>query len=204
MNILLLEDDKSLHRAIVKILELEHHKVSSFYDGDEVIKLQSYNYDLYILDINVPYINGLELLKYIYDYNNQSKIIMISSNIDFDSIERAYRNGCIDYLKKPFQTRELLLKVGVYTRSRGNISKYIKLQKDKTLTKMEKKFLSLLIEYKGNIVSYQTIEDRVYETKEMKIDTLRSLVKRVRAKMEEDIIENVIDEGYLINCDRIS
>ena len=84
MKILLLEDDIALNKVIKKVLELDHHTVDSFIDGEEIIVSLDQGYDLYILDINVPRISGLELLELILVQNDQAKVIMISSNTDMN------------------------------------------------------------------------------------------------------------------------
>ncbi len=111
MKILLLEDDIALNKSIYDALVYSGYSVDTFFDGNDVIDNLSSIYDLYIMDINVPNISGLELLNLIHNQNNQSKIIMISANTDINIIENAYNLGCIDYLKKPFHLKELRIKI---------------------------------------------------------------------------------------------
>ena len=200
MNILLLEDNIALNRALLKVLQLDDHRVTSYLDGQQVLDSLNINYDLYILDINVPNINGLELLDLIYRKNNSSKVIIISSNSDVDSLQKAYKLGCIDYLNKPFHLEELRIKI-----DKLNLEKYNKLSniklKDETvsLTKKEKFLLTLLLENKGLLVTYAMIEDNVYQDKAMSMDSLRALVRRLRLKLVDDIIDNILEEGYTIS-----
>ncbi len=199
MNILLLEDNIALNKAIKRILELSDHIVSTFYDGAEVLKSISNLYDLYILDINVPNINGLELLDLIYNKNNNSKVIIITSNTDLNSLEKAYKLGCIDYIKKPFHLAELRIKTNRLDNSKNDILSFFNLKNDESLSKQEKKLLLLFLEHKGKIVTYNMIDENVYENKTMTMDGLRAMIRRVRAKLNDDIIINVIDEGYRVN-----
>ena len=74
MNILLLEDDKQLNRAITKFLTLKGLNLSSFYDGEDVLK-QIGGYDLYLLDINTPNISGIDILKYINNSSKSAKVV---------------------------------------------------------------------------------------------------------------------------------
>jgi len=199
MNILLLEDDIALHKAIKKILEIDGHTVVSFYSGDDLIEnFNVHHYDFYILDINVPGINGLEILHLIHNCNPQSKIIMISANIDLGSIKEAYASGCADYLKKPFHIEELRLKIQQYHHHLKIFLDDVPLKKNQKLTKMERLFLALLFENRTRIVTYSIIESEVYKDKNMAIDSLRTLVRRLRKKLENDIIENIAGEGYQI------
>ena len=200
MNILLLEDDIALNKAIKKILELDHHTVNTFMDGQSLIDTLDQLYDLYILDINVPHISGLELLDMILLQNDQAKVIMISSNTDIESLQRAYDLGCVDYLKKPFHIAELRAKINRLKISREHLASSIQLKiEGDTLAKKERRLLNLLLDNLTLIVTYDMIENYVYENRHMSMDALRTLVRRLRAKLRDDIIENVIDEGYTIS-----
>ena len=199
MKILLLEDNISLNKAIVKVLQLDKNSVTSYLDGQEVLNNLHIHYDLYILDINVPHISGLELLDIIYKKDNKASVIIISSNNDVESLQKAYKLGCIDYLNKPFHLEELKIKIDKIKPAKENHLSVIQLKdKNITLTKNEKAFLSLLLKNKGLVVTYKMIEEYVYEDKSMSMDGLRALVKRVRLKLAQDIIENVLEEGYIL------
>lgn len=197
MKILLLEDDIALNKAIVKVLKLDYQTVTSYNDGQDVLNAINTTYDLYILDINVPNINGLELLKLIYENNNQSKIIMISSNTDMSSLQSAYEFGCVDYIKKPFHLEELRLKINrLNIRTESMLSKFKLKDKNDSLTNKEKRLLMLLLDNCERTVTYDMIEEYVYENKEMTLDALRTLVKRLRFKLADNVIQNVLNEGY--------
>jgi len=189
LKILLLEDNVALHRSIGKVLELDAHEVHSFYDGQDVLDNFTDDYDLFILDINVPNINGLELLELIHNYDESAKVIIISSNSDVASLTKAYNYGCVDYLNKPFHLEELRIK----------IDRLKPAEFSNNLSKKEKSFLSLLMENKGKLVDYEMIRTHVYKEKDMSMDGLRSLVRRTRTKLVDVEIENVIDQGYKIN-----
>ena len=200
MKILLLEDDIPLNKAIKKVLELDHHTVDTFTDGEDIIGSFDQGYELYILDINVPHISGLELLDIILDQNEQAKVIMISSNTDVQSLETAYDLGCVDYLKKPFHITELRAKINRLKLSREHLASTLKLKSENDpLAKKEKKLLNLLLDNLSLVVTYEMIENYVYENRRMSMDALRALVRRLRSKLSNDIIENVIDEGYTIS-----
>ncbi|KYJ87210.1 GGDEF domain-containing response regulator [Sulfurovum riftiae] len=201
MNILLLEDDVALNKAITKVLKLDKHHVTSFIDGRDLIKNLEQKYALYILDINVPHISGLELLKIIMEHNSSAKVIMISSNTDIQSIQSAYNSGCVDYLKKPFYIEELRMKISRLPIPQENILSEIKLKHDyDSLSKNEKKLLFLLLDNQEYVVTYEMIEDFVYEERSMTMDALRALVRRLRAKLSDDVvIKNIVDEGYTIS-----
>jgi len=200
MKILLLEDDIPLNKAIKKVLELDHHTVDTFIDGENMLGSIDQGYDLYILDINVPRISGLELLDIILDKNDQAKVIMISSNTDVRSLKTAYNLGCVDYLKKPFHITELRAKINRLNLSREHLASTVSLKAGSDpLAKKERKLLNLLLDNLSLVVSYEMIENYVYENKRMSMDALRALMRRLRSKLSDDIIENIIDEGYTIS-----
>ena len=210
MKIFLLEDDYSLNEAIKEIVELESYIVDCFYDGEIAFNSISNDYDLYILDINVPNINGLEILEKIKKMNFNSSVIIISANLNISLIKKAYVLGCDDYLKKPFDLEEIILKINRYANKPKNINLtediyfnisdkelYYKNKKIE-LTKNERNLLYLLIKNIGKTISYLQIEDFVYDGESKSSDAIRSLVKRVRKKLPEDLILNSLDEGYYI------
>ena len=210
MKIFLLEDDYSLNEAIKEIIQLENHIVDNFYDGDVAFNNISNDYDLYILDINIPNMNGLEVLKNIKNKNPKTKVLIISANINIDLIREAYILGCDDYIKKPFDLEELIFKINRYEKK----NKLIYLEENIVfnllnkellidgnileLTKNEKNLLFLLVENLGVKVSYQQIENFVYQGESKSSDAIRSLIKRVRKKIPKEVIFNSLDEGYFI------
>ncbi len=211
MKIFLLEDDYSLNEAIKEILELENHTVDNFYDGEIAFNnILNNNYDLYILDINVPNIDGLEVLEKIKSISLNLNVIIISANINIDLIKKAYSLGCDDYLKKPFDLEELVLKINRYANKPNNINltenisfnisnKQLYFKNEKIeLTKNEKNLLYLLIKDIGTTISYSQIEDFVYDGKSKSSDSIRSLVKRLRKKLPENILLTSLNDGYYI------
>ena len=210
MKIFLLEDDYSLNEAIKEIIQLENHIVDNFYDGDVAFNNISNDYDLYILDINIPNMNGLEVLKNIKNKNPKTKVLIISANINIDLIREAYILGCDDYIKKPFDLEELIFKINRYEKK----NKLIYLEENIVfnllnkellidgnileLTKNEKNLLFLLVENLGLKVSYEQIENFVYQGESKSSDAIRSLIKRIRKKLPKELIFNSLEEGYFI------
>ena len=201
MNILLLEDDIALNKAIKKVLELDYHIVDSFIDGQELVNTLDQIYDIYILDINVPNVTGLELLDMLLIQNDQAKVIIISSNTDIKSIQTAYNSGCVDYLKKPFHITELRTKISrLQSTQKKHLISYVKFKDEADfLAKKERRLLTLLLDNMTFVVTYEMIDNYVYENKHMTMDALRALVRRLRYKLVDDIIKNVVDEGYIIS-----
>lgn len=155
-KIFLLEDDYSLNETIKLMLDKIGFTVDSFYNGEKAFDNIIDEYALYILDINVPNIDGLTILEKIKSVNPNAKVIIISANIDIDKITEAYEKDCDDYIKKPFDLQEFRLKIRKIT-NKFEIEKIDNLSfcmREKVLsdgdteillTKLEKKLLFLLL-----------------------------------------------------------
>ena len=111
-NILLLEDDPNLAKSLVKYLQANGYLVDWVKHGEEAADM-SYQkrYDLYLFDVNVPLLNGIELLKSLREAEDRTPTIFISAQIDLKSMEKGFAVGADDYIKKPFDPDELLLRV---------------------------------------------------------------------------------------------
>lgn len=212
MRILLLEDDFALHKAIKATLAMGNHQIESFYDGLVALENVSVPFDLFVLDINVPNVSGLEITQKIKSFNPNAKIIIISAYNDIKTIKQAYGVGCDDYLKKPFDIEELLIKVQkLDTRSnekhivltddlKYDPSEKVLLRDDVKveLTKKESIFIHLLLSNNNRCVPYERIIEAVYFGEESDLNALRSLVKRLRKKLPDDIIKTDIVGGYTL------
>lgn len=112
MKILLLEDEVMLNESIQEFLEELGHTIDTFFDGlDAYEAIKKNAYDLLILDINVPNMDGLTFLERIHELKIHVPTIYISALVDIEDISRAYNLGCYDYLKKPFHLKELALRL---------------------------------------------------------------------------------------------
>ena len=112
MKILLLEDDQILADSLREFLELEGYKVDVAHRGPEVYDLTFIKtYDLYILDVNVPEINGFEVLSALKDAGDETPAIYITALTDINSISKGFAIGAEDYIKKPFDPEELLIRI---------------------------------------------------------------------------------------------
>jgi len=111
MKILLLEDDKILCESLKEFLELEHYLVDVAHRGVEVYDLTfNKNYDLYILDVNVPDTNGFDVLSSLREAGDETPTIYITALTDISSITKGFQVGADDYIKKPFDPEELLIR----------------------------------------------------------------------------------------------
>ena len=112
LSILLLEDDEMLGETLASLLEMEGYAVVWVKRGNDVLDLTfDTRYDLYIFDIGVPDIDGLELLASLREGEDDTPAIFISARTDIASIMRGFESGAYDYLKKPFFPEELLVRI---------------------------------------------------------------------------------------------
>jgi len=210
MKIFLLEDDFALNESIKDMLEIESFLVDSFYDGKSAVSGLNNSYDIFILDIFVPKLNGIYLLEQIKKTNPNAFVIIMSASVDIDTIKNAYIKGCDDFIKKPFNIQELLYKLSKFKKDSiifkfndelifEKLSKRLFfLDKEIELTKNEKSILTLLIENRGQSVNYEKIEEFVYKGEYKSIDAIRNLVKRLRKKLPYELIFTHIEDGYYI------
>lgn len=118
MRLLLAEDERSLSKAIVTILEKNNYSADAVYDGVEALEyLESGNYDGLILDIMMPRMDGLTVLKKLREKGNTIPVLMLTAKSEVDDKVQGLDMGADDYLTKPFATRELLARIRAMTRN---------------------------------------------------------------------------------------
>lgn len=123
MRILLAEDEQPLAKAIVKILEKNKYSADAVYDGEEALNyIVNGNYDLVILDIMMPKIDGLTVLRKVRQSGNKVPIIMLTAKSEIEDRVAGLDGGANDYLPKPFDTRELLARIRAATRGDSETS----------------------------------------------------------------------------------
>ncbi|RXJ98534.1 DNA-binding response regulator [Arcobacter sp. CECT 8986] len=215
MKILLLEDDIMLNNAIKQYLESVGHAMISTRDGKTCLDiLEDNKFDLLILDINVPHVNGLTILE---ELNRKKKVIptiFISALIDIEDISKAFDMGCYDYLKKPFHLKELHLRINrllqnkVVPLQHKRLSENYSFDLETTtlyfnnephiLPKRQLLIISLLAKNRSLVVNYDMFRTYAYEDDDIDIATIRAEVNRVKKVLKEDFIINVRGVGYMV------
>jgi two-component system OmpR family response regulator len=197
MNILLIEDDLTLNELITDYLKLNGNSVVSLEDGMNAIDtINKTNFDLYIIDINIPHINGLEIVKYIRQKDISTPIIMITASMELENFKTAYKNGCDDYIKKPFYLEELEIRIDKLLSKKSNGNSLIKISDTitydteyeelsvrgevKRLRKKERLLLNILLKNINKLVSNEIIENYVWENEIKELYPLRQLVNDLR------------------------
>ena len=120
MRILLAEDERSLARALVRILEKNNYAAEAVYNGEDALAyLENGNYDAAILDIMMPKMDGITVLKKLRQQGNPLPVLMLTAKAEIDDKVLGLDSGANDYLTKPFDTRELLARLRAMTRRQG-------------------------------------------------------------------------------------
>lgn len=118
MRLLLAEDEKSLSKAIVAILERNNYSVDAVYDGLEALEyLESGTYDGLILDVMMPKMDGITVLKKLREKGSNVPVLILTAKSEIDDKVLGLDSGANDYLTKPFNTRELLARIRAMTRT---------------------------------------------------------------------------------------
>ena len=210
MKILLLEDNKKLNETITKRLGMKGYSVLSIIDGAEAFEKITDGFSCFILDINVPNIDGIKILKKIREYYPTLPVIIISASVELDVIKQAYDLGCNDFLKKPFFIDELEIKIEKLCKIQNDKiyfdencyfdfkSSILKMDdKETRLTKKEKLLINLFLTKKNQVISYEAIENYVWEGNFASLESIRSLIRRVRKVIDKEYIQTVVDTGYI-------
>jgi DNA-binding response OmpR family regulator len=219
MKILLLEDDVMLNRAITQYLQSTGHEIRTVRDGNNCLRiLDEEDFELLILDINVPDINGFEVLEKSHQKNKIIPTIYISALIDIEDISRAFELGCYDYLKKPFHLKELTLRINKISQTNTSLKQNKNLStsysfNSNTLTllynnqlvnlpKRQIQIIQLLSRYRNSLVDYDTFRDIVWNDNDIDNATIRAEINRLRKVLKEDFITNTRGFGYMIEYEK--
>ncbi|MDQ1338623.1 MAG: Two-component system response regulator [Campylobacterota bacterium] len=216
MNILLLEDDIALSDIIAEYLHDNSFMVDVVYDGEEALS-QAYerSYDLYAFDVNVPAIKGFDLLKILRDNGDTTPAIFITSLNDIEDVSEGFQSGADDYLKKPFELAELLLRIkNIQKRSFAQQrSSVIKIDKNVVfdidtellivdgqsiaLPPKELKALKYFLQHINTIVSFEDLYRIMWNYDESATaESLRAHIKNLRKYFAPDTIQNLRGSGY--------
>lgn len=120
MRILFAEDERSLSRAVTALLEKNNYSVDPVYDGEEALAyLEAGNYDALILDIMMPKVDGLEVLRRLRRAGNPIPVLLLTAKSEVEDKVTGLDTGANDYLTKPFSTAELMARIRAMTRSQA-------------------------------------------------------------------------------------
>jgi DNA-binding response OmpR family regulator len=215
-KLFLLEDDIALNQTIVDYFKDLNYDIIVAYDGTEALNLLYENsFDLLLLDVNVPNINGFEILKKIRDEQIYTPAIFITSLNAMSSLEEGFDSGCDDYIKKPFALKELLIRVETILKREFFHKKDNKIKIDEdiyydiknnklyisdTLIQLSQKesiLLKLFLQQIDQIVSHDMIYKKLWNYEEViSQSALRTYIKNLRKYIGKEKIVSIKKLGY--------
>ena len=220
-KILFVEDEQAIRENYVTYLKMLFSEVYEAENGEKAYELYKLKKpDIMIIDINIPKLNGLDLLEKIRENDYSTKAIILTAYIDKFFLLKAVELKLTKYLVKPVTRKDLkeaidltineLLRFNVISIQKINLpdeySWNFELKELKhhnmivELTNKEKILLGLLFSHKNRVFTYDEISEYVWGCDEsITLNGLKNIVKRLRKKLPEDTILNIFNEGYKIN-----
>lgn len=220
MKILIVEDEKILNNTINKSLKDAGYEVESAFDGfDAMEMIEIESYDLIVLDLNLPNMDGMEILKNLRKEDVETKVLILSARSQIQDKVEGLDAGANDFLQKPFHLDELKARVRSLTR-RNFIQNNTELSFDKIkfdsknrtifiddkelkLTRKEAGILEYLLLNQGRPVSQEELIDHVWDSSvDLLSNSIRVHISALRKKLKRELgydpIENRIGIGYLL------
>ena len=178
MRILLAEDEIALAKALVKIFEANHYSIDAVHDGQDALDyLEAGNYDAAVLDIMMPKVDGITVLKKLRESGSDLPVLMLTAKSEIDDKVLGLDSGANYYLTKPFDSKELLAAVRAITRSGNEVDTKMSFGNitldrasfelsgpagDVKLANKEFQMMELLMAKPGNIISVDTFMDHIW------------------------------------------
>ena len=220
MRLLIVEDEKQICDAVAKSLYDAGYEVDTCYDGEEALEyILTENYDLIVLDLNLPGMDGMEILKELRQSNEETKVLILSARGQIADKVEGLDAGANDYMEKPFHLQELEARIRSLTRRkfvqedvcvrcgaiRFDTKKREAYAKDAllSLTRKESGILEYLLLNQGRPVSQEELIEHVWDAS---VDSfsgsvrvhVSSLRKKLKSVLGYDPIINKVGEGYKI------
>ena len=217
MKILLLEDDLILNEILEEHLIKQKYQITTTFSSNEAIKeLYSETFDLLLLDVNVPDLNGFELLKELRNNNILTPAIFITSLNMVEDMQKGFDSGRDDYIKKPFELKELDIRINNIKRLFNIDTKIIKIDENSYLdlqnleinlnknsfiiSKKESEILAYLLNNSKKTISIEEIINNIWSYEDsVESSTIRTYIKNLRKILGEDKILNIRGVGYRFN-----
>lgn len=225
MKALLLEDDPILSKEIISFLNSMKIYCDAVFDGEVFFRQQKLaKYDIFLLDINVPKLNGLDVCKKVRETNKATPILMLTAYRDIQDKMDAFTIGADDYLVKPFHFDELYIRILALLR-RSSVpqeendtikikdleinTKDLKVKRNGIvieLTPKEYQLLLILAKAKGRILSKQVISEQIWDVHfDSNLNTIEVYINFLRKKIDKEHTEKLIltrsGFGYYINSE---
>ncbi|MBO8087247.1 MAG: response regulator [Marichromatium sp.] len=217
LSLLCVEDEEGVRRRLVNTLSYYFGKVYEAAEGTRALWLyEEHRPDVILCDIQMPGMDGIELVRHIREEDYTTPIVMLTAHAHEEYLLELVNLHIHHYILKPVNSERLLK--GLHAALRGKISGRVRvceglvLDLDRAsilwhggevaLSRREVLFVSLLVNHHQHVVSYATIEERLWSDRTMSQDALKSFVRDLRKKLPEEIIENVSQVGYRLICEK--
>ena len=222
MRLLLEEDEKALSKALVAILMHNHYSVDAVYNGQDALDyLETDVYDGVILDIMMPKVDGITVLKRIRSVGNTIPVLMLTAKSEIDDRVLGLDSGADDYLTKPFAAKELLARIRVLTRRHTDAGNAILSFEDIALNRAtfelssgnsairlankEFQMIELLLEHPGQVISAERFMEKIWgydSDAELNVvwvymSYLRKKLAKLGSAVQIKVVRNV---GYLVEA----
>ena len=213
-KILLLEDDQLLAETLIDLLEDEGYEITHSPNGQDALDtVFKQKFHLYLLDINVPLINGVTLLQELRCANDNTPAIFLTSHKDKEMLNSGFKSGADDYITKPFDNDELLFRINALLRRNkpkklecinllchDEVHKRILYDnKELELSKKEYQLLYLLMSHADILVPKEMILDELWNNYEGgSAGAIRVYINRIKQLLPKVKIENIRGVGYKI------
>ena len=215
MKILLLEDNKLFADSLKEYLELEGFKVDVSTNVEDLYELTYHNkYDIYLFDINLPTSSGLEALQNLRDSSDNTPCIFLTSHKDKDTLKDGFKSGADDYMTKPFDEDELILRIYALLKRTNKLTENIIINniefnpntnlftKDNIQVNVSKKVIDLFMlfyENKEQIITKEMIINKLWNIDETYSDgSIRVYISKLKDILGSDTIVNIKGQGYKI------
>ena len=220
LTLLYVEDDEELREQFMRVLKPKFKEVYKASDGVHALVLYTqYSPDMMLVDINLPQIDGLEVIERVRKHDKTTPIVILSAYSDQEKLLRAMTLGLSKYLIKPVAHKKLLSlldDMALMYKTQIEANNVIVLKSDYSwkkkermlcygdeiisLTKRERIFLEFMVQQVDGIVTFDNIANLIWENEESNIaySSLSHLLKRLKKKLPEELIDNIYGEGYRI------
>lgn len=216
IRILLLEDDELFAETLIDSLEELEYEITHITNGERFLEVAyEGSFDIYLLDINVPLLDGIGSLTHIRKLNDATPAIFLTSYKDRETLKNGFLSGCDDYLTKPFDVEELHLRVTSLLKRSGKVLDVIQFANiiynplNQTITKggidmacgqKVNELFKLFFENRGKIVTKEMIIERLWNyDEEYSEGSIRVYVTKLQKLFDTKKIHNIKNVGYKVD-----
>lgn len=213
-KVLCVEDEEVIRSNLMETLELFFDKVSGAKDGFEALEQAMCDtYDVFIFDISIPHLDGLEVLKRVRQFNKKTPIIILSAHKEQEYLWRAVELKITRYLTKPYDKNSLIkaleeaaLELMDYhplfqispLHSYDFCRKAMTCKEEMVyLSKSESRLLEYFLRHANQTITYEQISEYMWEFEQPTKEAIKSIVKELRKKIDNSFIKNLYGIGYL-------